>query len=119
MSREPERSTDSKATILARCAGLPGAAAALFGLCLVPVVLVLVMAYFGCCRSAAAMRCFLTHLQAVKGHHWMTDSQFADIFSTSQTAPAPRGVVDVPSRCSGRRRRSRSFGTPWRRGSPR
>src|SRR5258707_14291283 len=29
------------------------------------------------------------HLQAVRGHHWMTDSQFAAIFSISQTAPSP------------------------------
>jgi chromate transporter len=33
------------------------------------------------------------HLQAVKGHHWMTDSQFADIFSISQTAPGPSILI--------------------------
>ncbi len=33
------------------------------------------------------------HLQAVKGHHWMTDSQFADIFSVSQTAPGPSILI--------------------------
>jgi chromate transporter len=33
------------------------------------------------------------HLQAVKSHHWMTDSQFADIFSISQTAPGPSILI--------------------------
>ena len=33
------------------------------------------------------------HLQAVRGHHWMTDSQFADIFSISQTAPGPSTLI--------------------------
>jgi chromate transporter len=33
------------------------------------------------------------HLQAVRGHHWMTDSQFADIFSISQTAPGPSILI--------------------------
>lgn len=33
------------------------------------------------------------HLQAVKGHHWMTDAQFADIFSISQTAPGPSILI--------------------------
>jgi chromate transporter len=33
------------------------------------------------------------HLQAVKGHHWMSDSQFADIFSISQTAPGPSILI--------------------------
>jgi chromate transporter len=33
------------------------------------------------------------HLQTVKGHHWMTDSQFADIFSISQTAPGPSILI--------------------------
>jgi chromate transporter len=33
------------------------------------------------------------HLQAVKGHHWMTDSQFADIFSISQAAPGPSILI--------------------------
>jgi chromate transporter len=33
------------------------------------------------------------HLQAVKGHHWMTNSQFADIFSISQTAPGPSILI--------------------------
>jgi chromate transporter len=33
------------------------------------------------------------HMQAVKSHHWMTDSQFADIFSISQTAPGPSILI--------------------------
>lgn len=33
------------------------------------------------------------HLQAVRAHHWMTDSQFADIFSISQTAPGPSILI--------------------------
>ena len=33
------------------------------------------------------------HLQAVKGHHWMTNSQFADIFSISQAAPGPSILI--------------------------
>ena len=33
------------------------------------------------------------HLQVVHGHHWMTDSQFADIFSISQTAPGPSILI--------------------------
>lgn len=33
------------------------------------------------------------HVHAVKGHHWMTDSQFADIFSVSQTAPGPSILI--------------------------
>jgi len=33
------------------------------------------------------------HLQTVKGHHWMTNSQFADIFSISQTAPRPSILI--------------------------
>jgi chromate transporter len=33
------------------------------------------------------------HLQAVKGHQWMTDSQFADLFSISQTAPGPSILI--------------------------
>jgi chromate transporter len=33
------------------------------------------------------------HLEAVRGHHWMTDSQFADIFSISQTAPGPSILI--------------------------
>jgi chromate transporter len=33
------------------------------------------------------------HLQAVGGHHWMTNSQFADIFSISQTAPGPSILI--------------------------
>ena len=33
------------------------------------------------------------HLQAVKGHHWMTDAQFADVFSISQTAPGPSILI--------------------------
>ncbi len=33
------------------------------------------------------------HLQAVRGHHWMTDTQFANIFSISQTAPGPSILI--------------------------
>lgn len=33
------------------------------------------------------------HLQAVRGHHWMTGSQFADIFSISRTAPGPSILI--------------------------
>jgi chromate transporter len=33
------------------------------------------------------------HAHAVRGHHWMTDSQFADIFSISQTAPGPSILI--------------------------
>jgi len=33
------------------------------------------------------------HLQAVKQHHWLTDSQFADVFSISQTAPGPSILI--------------------------
>jgi chromate transporter len=33
------------------------------------------------------------HMQTVRGHHWMTDSQFADIFSISQTAPGPSILI--------------------------
>ena len=33
------------------------------------------------------------HMQAVHGQHWMTDSQFADIFSISQTAPGPSILI--------------------------
>jgi chromate transporter len=33
------------------------------------------------------------HLQAVKGHHWLTDGQFADIFSISQAAPGPSILI--------------------------
>jgi chromate transporter len=33
------------------------------------------------------------HRQAVSGHHWMTDSQFADIFSISQSAPGPSILI--------------------------
>jgi len=33
------------------------------------------------------------HRQAVGGHHWMTDSQFADIFSISQSAPGPSILI--------------------------
>jgi chromate transporter len=34
------------------------------------------------------------HMQAVAGKHWLTDSQFADIFSISQAAPGP-GILIV------------------------
>jgi chromate transporter len=33
------------------------------------------------------------HTHTVRGHHWMTDSQFADIFSISQTAPGPSILI--------------------------
>ena len=33
------------------------------------------------------------HLQAVSGHHWLTNSQFADIFSISQAAPGPSILI--------------------------
>ena len=33
------------------------------------------------------------HLRAVNGYHWLTDSQFADIFSISQAAPGPSILI--------------------------
>lgn len=33
------------------------------------------------------------HLQAVRQHHWMSDTQFADLFSISQTAPGPSILI--------------------------
>jgi chromate transporter len=33
------------------------------------------------------------HIQAVKGHHWMTNTQFADVFSISQAAPGPSILI--------------------------
>jgi chromate transporter len=33
------------------------------------------------------------HMQAVKGKHWLTDSQFADVFSISQAAPGPSILI--------------------------
>jgi len=33
------------------------------------------------------------HLQAVNGQHWLTNSQFADIFSISQAAPGPSILI--------------------------
>jgi chromate transporter len=33
------------------------------------------------------------HLQTVRGHHWLTDAQFANIFSISQTAPGPSILI--------------------------
>ena len=33
------------------------------------------------------------HLEAVSGHHWLTNSQFADIFSISQAAPGPSILI--------------------------
>lgn len=33
------------------------------------------------------------HLRAVSGYHWLTDSQFADIFSISQAAPGPSILI--------------------------
>ena len=33
------------------------------------------------------------HLEAVSGQHWLTNSQFADIFSISQAAPGPSILI--------------------------
>ena len=33
------------------------------------------------------------HLRAVNGYHWLTDGQFADIFSISQAAPGPSILI--------------------------
>lgn len=33
------------------------------------------------------------HLRAVNGYHWLTDSQFADVFSISQAAPGPSILI--------------------------
>jgi chromate transporter len=33
------------------------------------------------------------HLRAVADHHWLTDGQFADIFSISQAAPGPSILI--------------------------
>ena len=33
------------------------------------------------------------HLRAVRDEHWVTDSQFADLFSISQTAPGPSILI--------------------------
>ena len=33
------------------------------------------------------------HLRAVGGYHWLTDGQFADIFSISQAAPGPSILI--------------------------
>jgi len=33
------------------------------------------------------------HLRAVADHHWLTDAQFADIFSISQAAPGPSILI--------------------------
>lgn len=33
------------------------------------------------------------HMKAVRGAHWLTDSQFADIFSISQAAPGPSILI--------------------------
>jgi len=33
------------------------------------------------------------HLQAVRVNHWMTNSQFADVFSISQAAPGPSILI--------------------------
>jgi len=33
------------------------------------------------------------HMRAVNGYHWLTDSQFADIFSISQAAPGPSILI--------------------------
>jgi chromate transporter len=33
------------------------------------------------------------HLQAVRGYHWLTDSQFGDIFAISQAAPGPSILI--------------------------
>lgn len=33
------------------------------------------------------------HMRAVNGYHWLTDGQFADIFSISQAAPGPSILI--------------------------
>ncbi|TPG35629.1 chromate transporter [Mycobacterium hodleri] len=33
------------------------------------------------------------HLQAVRQHHWVSDTQFADLFSISQTTPGPSILI--------------------------
>ena len=33
------------------------------------------------------------HMQAVVGKHWLTNSQFADVFSISQAAPGPSILI--------------------------
>ncbi len=33
------------------------------------------------------------HINAVNGRHWLTDNQFADLFSISQTAPGPSILI--------------------------
>ena len=33
------------------------------------------------------------HMHAVNGRHWLTNSQFADLFSISQTAPGPSILI--------------------------
>lgn len=33
------------------------------------------------------------HMRAVNGYHWLTDNQFADIFSISQAAPGPSILI--------------------------
>ena len=33
------------------------------------------------------------HLKSVKGEHWLTDTQFAEIFSISQAAPGPSILI--------------------------
>lgn len=33
------------------------------------------------------------HMRAVNGYHWLTNSQFADIFSISQAAPGPSILI--------------------------
>jgi chromate transporter len=33
------------------------------------------------------------HMKAVRGEHWLTDNQFADVFSISQAAPGPSILI--------------------------
>lgn len=33
------------------------------------------------------------HMKAVRGEHWLSDSQFADVFSISQAAPGPSILI--------------------------
>src|SRR3954447_20846447 len=33
------------------------------------------------------------HMQAVRDHRWLTDSQFADVFSIAQAAPGPSILI--------------------------
>ena len=51
------------------------------------------------------------HLRSVQQHHWLSDTQFADLFSISQTAPGPSILIvgdgRLRRRPAGRRRARR------------